>query len=249
MWLVLCPRTDSSALWAYQGLAARGLAPLELVSAEALACALHWEHRVGPGGATVAITLADGRTIRAEMVRGVLNRLVTVPPEHLLLAAPSDREYAAQELNAFYMSWLHALPAPVLNRPTAQGLSGAWRHMSEWAWLAARAGLPAAPYRQSSRDPLPEGGTTGLLAPDAPVRTVVVVGGRTCGAAPAGVLEGCRRLAALAGTPLLGVELGQGAAGPWTFAGATPLPDLRAGGEALLDALYATMTGSAEVPA
>jgi hypothetical protein len=71
---------------------------------------------------------------------------------------------------------------------------------------------------------------------------VVVVGGKTCGAAaPASVLAGCGRLAALSSTELLGVEFTDGTAGSWNFAGATPLPDLRFGGEALLDALAALL--------
>ena len=51
------------------------------------------------------------------------------------------------------------------------------------------------------------------------------------------IRQGCRRLAELSHTALLGVEFTTSSAGPWTFAGATPMPDLRLGGEALLDAL------------
>ena len=51
----------------------------------------------------------------------------------------------------------------------------------------------------------------------------------------------CAALAARVGVGLLGVEFAQGADGPWTFAGASPQPDLRLGGEAILDALAATL--------
>jgi hypothetical protein len=56
---------------------------------------------------------------------------------------------------------------------------------------------------------------------------------------PAHIGEGCRRLAGLAGTELLGFNFGE----DWTFAGATPWPDLSVGGEALLRALAAALQG------
>jgi hypothetical protein len=238
MWLVLCPADDESALWAYQGLQLRGLEPLELVTTEALASGVLWEHRVGADGACISIRLADGRSIRDADVRGVFNRLVFAPSESLLLIHPVDRDYVQQELHSFFLSWLHALPRPMINRPSPTGLSGQWRHISEWIYLAARAGLPAPYYRQSSRDFTDGLGVAGRLPTAGPVHTVISIGGTLVGApVPPSIGDGCRRLAGLAGTALLGVEFTMGPDGEWTFAGATPRPDLRLGGEPLLDAL------------
>ena len=242
MWLVLCAPTDAAALWAYQRLGDCGLAPLELVSTEQLVYSRRWEHRLGSEGMHLAISLTDGRTIRHDGVRGVLNRLPPVLPDHFPAAAPADRLYAAQEVTALFMSWLSALPPPVLNRPTSQGLSGAWRHPSEWACLAGRAGLATFPYRQDGRT-LPQA-TARLAPPSTPNQTVFVVDGRFVGpAVPTGVAEGCRRLAELARTGLLGVELAEGADGLWTFAGASPQPDLRLGGQALVEGLAEVLRG------
>ena len=124
MWLVLCASTDPSALWAYEGLVARGLKPVELVTAEVLAYSLRWEHRLSVRGSSIDITLADGRRINGDGTKGVLNRLQWAPSEHLMAAAPEERQYASQEIYAFLMGWLYSLPQPVLNRPTPQGLSG-----------------------------------------------------------------------------------------------------------------------------
>jgi hypothetical protein len=55
MWLLLCDRSDRSALWAFRALRARGLA-LELVTTSVLMCALTWEHRLSSQD-TVLITL------------------------------------------------------------------------------------------------------------------------------------------------------------------------------------------------
>ena len=245
MWLVLCAPADAAALWAYRRLQRHGLTPLELVSPEQLVCSFRWEHRLGVEGVHVAITLADGRAIRDDRVRGVLNRLTAVPPVSFLAAAPADRLYASQEMTALFMCWLSALLPPVLNRPTSQGLSGAWRHPSEWVCLAGRAGLATIPYRQDGRTLPPD---MVRLVPASPrTRTVFVVDGQFVGpAVPTGVAEGCRRLAELARTGLLGVELAESADGVWRFAGASPLPDLRLGGEALLEVLAAVLRGRAK---
>lgn len=231
MWLVLCEAGDLAALRARRGLLARGLAPVEVVTAGVLACALAWEHRVGTWGASVRITLAGGRVLDGASVRGTLNRLVAAPTAHLVRATPADREYARQEVGALFLSWLESLPGPVVNRPSPQGLCGPLLHRSEWAALAAHAGLPAVPYVEAGGEPVPE-----------PWATTAIVAGEAF-AGPPEVAEGCRRLAALAGCALLGVGLSLTAEG-WALAGATPLPDLAAGGEAVLDALAVLLGGA-----
>jgi hypothetical protein len=237
VWLVLCSAYDIPALWAYQGLRARGLAPVELVSAELLTNTLRWEHRLGSAGVSINISLADGRVIRGDRVRGTLNRLLSLPFEYFQMASPVDRQYATQEMNAFFMSWLYALPAPVLNRPTPQGLCGHWRHPVEWHILAAKAGLPTAVCRQSSFD------TLATSYPGSqPATTLFAVQDRIVGGpAPGFIVEGCRRLAELSGTAVLGIDFRHSPEGPWTFAGCTPMPDLRLGGAAILDALADTL--------
>lgn len=247
MWLVLCSSGDEPALWAYHGLRAGGLMPLELVSTEMLASGVRWDHRLEAGGASTEITLPDGRTISSTDTRGVLNRLVSLPHEPLTMAHPADRDYATQEFTAFYLSWLYSFPEPVLNRPTPVGLAGQWRHTSEWVWLASQAGLPVPEYRQSSWDPADPMEYQSLVPPGTGANTIIVVAGHVVGApSPLHIVEGCRRLSELAQTPLLGVDFAPGAAGSWTFARATPLPDLRLGGQCLLDALATVFKGEEE---
>ena len=74
------------------------------------------------------------------------------------------------------------------------------------------------------------------------MRTVLLVANRVVGdAIPEAIAEGCRRLGQLSKTALLGIDFAANSKGYWTFASATPLPDLRQGGEALLDALAAEL--------
>ena len=86
--------------------------------------------------------MADAYTAAASAA--ILNRLIAPPETLVAQSVPGDREYAHQELTALYLSWLNAIPAPVLNRPTPQGLAGRWRHASEWAVAADEAGLCGA---------------------------------------------------------------------------------------------------------
>ena len=50
-------------------------------------------------------------------------------------------------------------------------------------------------------------------------------------------VEACRELASLAGVPLLGVDFAPDGSCGWQFIGASVMPDLITGGDALIDAL------------
>lgn len=241
MLLVLCESDDQAALWAGEGLLDRGL-PVELVTADDLAQAVRWKHRLGSAGTASEVVLGDGRVLDSTGVTGTLNRLVTTPPWQLAAASEVDREYAAQEVFSLWLSWLWSLPGPMLNRPTPQGLSGCWRHDSEWAVLAAQAGLRTPTYQMTSSEP-----NGRQLVPDGEldeerVATSFVVGRRVvAGPQQAGIAEGCRRLATASRTALLGVDLIEHQLGGWTFLQASPTPELRLGGDAILDALAAEL--------
>jgi hypothetical protein len=234
--LVVCEETDLAAFWAAERLQSRGL-PVEIVTGADLAAAERWEHRLGRSGTTLALTFAGGgRCLHSRDVRGVLNRLSFLPSAWLQRIGGADRDYAIQEMYALYLSWLHALPGPLLNRPTPQGLCGNWRHPSAWAVLAARAGLPVASYRQSSEDDPAE---TWRAASEPPAATVFVVGERVIAppVVTADQWESCLRLARAAGTMMLGIDFAPATKGGWEFSGASVMPDLIRGGEPLADAL------------
>jgi hypothetical protein len=233
MILVLCDEQDQSAYWVADTLRRHGQT-VRMVTGADLASAIGWEHRVGQAGADCAIRFADGTRLRASDTRGVLNRLSSVPAAWLRRYGGPDREYAWQEMYAFYLSWLHALPGPVLNPPTPQGLCGNWRHMSAWTALAVEAGLAVRPFRQSSADD-----PAAAWQAQTTATHLYVVGSRVVG--PGFLLKqhqaACMRLAKAAGTPLLGIDFAPDPAGAWQMTGASVLPDLIGGGEALAAAL------------
>jgi len=239
MIFVFCEVFDAAALWTADRLHGRGY-EVAVVTAPALEAATRWEHRISSSGAaSVEIELADGRRLSSREPVGVLNRLAFVPTARLDALGGADRDYAVQEMNAFFLSWLHALPGPVLNRPKPQGLGGNWRHPSAWAVLAGRAGLSLVPYRQSCESD-PDAAWLPQRPPEAV--TVFVVGSHRSVAppdVPETVREGCLRLAAAAGEALLGIDLvpQNGSDVGWAFLGASPRPDLSLGGEGIVDAL------------
>ncbi|HLY00305.1 MAG TPA: hypothetical protein VKR62_16515 [Roseiarcus sp.] len=234
MLLVLCDENDAPALWAAEALRERGLSPTVLTGAD-LAAAKRWEHRVGAGTAACEILLGDGAVLRSRDVHAVLNRLPTVPWTWQRRIGGADRDYAIQEMYAFYLSWLHGLPGRKLNPPTPQGLCGNPRHPSVWAALAARAGLPARPFRQTSADD-PERHWR-ETAPSA--ATLNVVGTRVVG--PESLVrsqgDACLRLSRAAGAPLIGVDFATDPDGAWRMTGVSIMPDLSRNGPELADAL------------
>ena len=235
MIIVLCDETDASALWATAALQQRGLSPMVLTDST-LAAMRGWRHTIGADGARISLQLPDGRTLEGGDMSGVLNRLTFLPRAWTRAVSGSDRDYALQEMLAFYVSWLHVLRAPKLNPPTPQGLCGNMRHASAWAVLAIRAGLPVLPYRQSCGDDPAAAWRGSALAG---IQTVFVVANEVVG--PAEIVElhqeSCLRLAETAGSPLLGIDFARDPDDGWRMTTASVVPNLTSGGEALADAL------------
>lgn len=234
MYCVFCQADDLPALWAYRGLKQRGLEPLDVFTPEALVYNRRLEHRLGAGGTITCLELADGRVLDGAKVQGVLNRINYLPVDHFRLAEPDDRAYAGLEQQAIFLSWMHALPGVVINRPGPRGLCGEFRSPAEWTWLAAQAGLPVPPFHQSDDQPLenpPQTATTQLIVFDSQVF------GASAGWCDDALRNAIKRLADLSGLRLLGLGFTVNPSGEPLFASAKASPDLRLGGEALLDAL------------
>jgi hypothetical protein len=232
--LVLCDEADVSALWAADELRNRGLSPIVLTGID-LASVRGWRHTIGANGADIVLRFDSG-SLNGRNVRSVLNRLTYLPRAWLNRIGGPDGDYAAQEMVAFYLSWLHALAAPKLNPPTPQGLCGNLRHPSAWAALAARAGVPVRHFRQTSEED-PAAAWQSMI--DRGAKTVFVVGTEVIGPDTLVASHGAAsiRLAGAAGCPLLGIDFAPGADGIWRMITASVVPDLTRGGNALIDAI------------
>ena len=236
MWLVLCSPEDCSALWAACRLRDRGVAPTEVVSPEALLLAPFWDHRIrSDGSPTASVRLHDGRTLEHSAIRGVLNRVGSLPAA-LIGTCARDEAYLQQERAALLLSWLSSL-RNVINEATPQGLAGTFYPPVRTEWLAAAAGL--AVRRDRHRRSFEAERATGL-----PRALVVVFDGKVFGPRVlAPFTEQCSAYARIAKTRLVGLEFVH-ASGAWAFEAATPMPNLKIGGAALMDALATAMKGA-----
>lgn len=242
--VVLCASSDLPALWAAEGLRAAGIGPV-VVTGEHLSEAIDWEHRIGAKGTSVSFKLPGGMTFTSSSIRGVLNRLIAPPQQILDRAVAADRDYALQEMTAFHLSWLYSLPCPVLNRPDPQGLSGRWLHASEAVRIAHACGLTAPRFRLGPSDPL-EAGYASFAPAGSALTQVIVYGDEVFGASvPVRVQNQCVTFAKLARTRLVGIDLFATAESEWTFAYATPMPNLPAGGERLIAKIAGTFRKAA----
>jgi len=130
-----------------------------------------WQYQ--PGSIQSSIAVADGLPIPASQISAVITRLSSITPDDLIEITPDDRTYVAQEMSAFLVAWLSALPCPVLNRPGTVCLNGPnWRH-EQWVHAVAQAGIPVVPTQRH----VPFAAASS--PPPGPIVTITVVG-KTC---------------------------------------------------------------------
>lgn len=243
MILVLCYEGDPTARWAAAGLRQRCAVRVEIVTASELTCLMRVVHRVSDSGTRVDIQLSPGRWFDDSTVTGVLGRVLCLPEPATAGITAEDRSYAMQEISAATLSWLFALESsgiPFVGRPHLAGLLGPWRPWPEWCVLGSAAGISVEPHSEFA-------GGRGTASNQAVRRSSVaawsvVLADTAYGTASQASHASAMRLARLADADSLGV--GFDAAG--RMVATTPLPDLRVGGNGLLDWLASTLTRSKE---
>jgi hypothetical protein len=162
--------------------------------------------RFDPADPAAGSAVVDGRQVQVAAIDGVVTRLPAVYEADLARIVAADRRYVAQEMTAFLLAWLSALPCRVVNRPVPPSLGGpAWqRH--HWTSAARRARLP-----------LSDDGEGG--------RTLTVVGGRCVEPADPADARLAVALAGATGLDLLAVRVGPTGNGTSGFVRADPWPD------------------------
>lgn len=224
--LVLTRPDDPVGPWLVEGLRDRGHETALHLSTDDLLDAM-WSHTLGEDGVGFEARFPDGLVLTDRTISGVINRVGYIGIDRLGSMAEPDREYVMHEANAFFLSWLASIQAPVFNPPSPRGVAGAWRTPSEWAHLAARAGLAHRPVSSTDPEPPP----TWSSGP-----TAITVGAEIV---DDGLDEPTREaaiaLAALAETPMLGMEFSPSSGG-FVLTSVTPYPKLEVAGDAMLDA-------------
>lgn len=249
MWLILADDTDSSARWLYQQLKRDMRLDVRLASAITVASNVNWAFRASPPGTSPDFILADGQRISTDRLDGVLNRLTRIPPVQGSFVSPRAACEGDPEQTAHFVNWMYSLSIPVLNRPDILNLTGIWRRASDWTVMASVAGLLPAPFRAETP---PAYHTEVALAADSRIdglsRTVFVVGGRMVGEdVPASIADGCVCLSHILNCDLIAAHFCVNRAGAWLITGFSAQPDLRLGGEPLVDAITAMMLATTGV--
>jgi hypothetical protein len=254
MIVILCHPGDAAALWLDQTLQQLGVGGVEVVAVEQLVFSRRIVYRLTEAGDSGTIELSDGRLLRPERITGLVNRVQYLPTQHFAAAQPDDRAYAEAELSAFLLAWINGIAGRVVNPPLPFALGGATFQMPTVMQLASMAGLPTRPWRASASS------VDGVAATVSPMQTVpptytvsstqtlppthgaLVFDGRLFGPLlPRDLQDGCRRLAALLGAPLLQVMLHHSPEHGWRFVNVSGAVDFRVGGRPLAAALAAAL--------
>ena len=211
--VVIASRTDAAAAHfaAGAGSLVRMMTPADLSQPG-------WSlHFPGTGPSTAVIA---GEPVASGTIAGVLTRLPAVTEHDLPHIIAADRAYVAVEMTAFLLAWLTSLSCPLVNRPSAQCLSGPYWREAQWIRAANRLGIPAVPAMLGTRRTRRvhdegEDGTT----------SVVVIGRQHVGTADPVLVAHAHALADAAGVELLSVRFdGEGPSA--RFVAASMWPDL-----------------------
>lgn len=212
--------------------------PEELMIGSRLSC------RIDSAQVSSTLHLADGRSLEGTGHQLVVNRLVSLPA--VRSSSPADTAYLGEEWRAAATAWLRSLPGPVLNPPRAASLVGPVLADPVWRTVAAAYGLPVQAWRAECEPAEQDDADTA-----AELVEVACVDGHCIDPTGRFPEEWRRPLAAVSrhvGAPLLGARFDAGGDGGWRFCGATPLPRLAAGGDALVDAVLACAARAADLP-
>jgi hypothetical protein len=180
-----------------------------------------WKYQ--PGQIEASVAVASDELISVREISGVYTRLASVSPDELMEIIPEDRPYVAQEMNAFLVAWLSALPCPVINRPAISCLSGPNWRPEQWVHAAAQAGIPVVPVRRR----VCLSGTPAPVGPPAQTFTLTVVGKECFGSKDRFLRQCALRIARCAKVELLAVNFA-GSGKNARFLSANLWPDLSA---------------------
>lgn len=181
-----------------------------------------WRYRVcDPLDSTAVIS---GLEVKQSEIRGVFTRLQWVWEGELVNIVAEDRAYVAAEMSAFLVFWLSGLTCPMLNRPTANSLSGPGWGQEQWNFAASKAGMRVNPIRRRASIVPTSVGDVEVHDCREQV-SVTVVGVRSLGDVDKTLGEQARRLADIAKVDFLAVKFSSAKADA-AFVGVNIFPDI-----------------------
>lgn len=248
MWLILTESHDSSGAWLADGMRERTVQPVLHLHSRDIGPGAECERGMSRDGPWFRLRTERGDVVDSRTLRGVVNRVRALPPGLVQRMSLPDREQVIANFSSPLLRLFRDLPCPVLNRTTAQGLSGDFRIDGEWSALADSAGFLSAPLASTPtvfRSP----GRAAPLAELTNVSRVVVIGERVVPldaatrSVPPALAAKCLKVANAARATFLGIDAVRLFPRDWRFVAANFCPDLRQGESALLDAIAEYLEG------
>ena len=107
---VLLNRDDVPGLWLFRSLQSTGRKDLKLISAEELVYAPSFQCGFQNGKAFFSLSLPNGFVFSNQTVSAVINRIQTLPLQHVQWFKTEDQEYVKTELTATFVFLFSILP-------------------------------------------------------------------------------------------------------------------------------------------
>ena len=177
-----------------------------------------WRHFLNAADSDFAVV--GGQIVDVSDIDAVLIRWPGVFAPELIQIAAHDRDYVANEMMAFLVSWFWSLTCPVINKPTPVNLTGPPWRLEQWTHAATRLAIPVKTARRHVARNMNAG-----PAPAPADATVIVVGDRSFGDVEPLLLDQAQQLARAAGVSLLKVGFSGPEVGSF-LTGVDLLPDL-----------------------
>jgi hypothetical protein len=165
-----------------------------------------------------AVLVAGGVQVSAASVSGIVNLLPCIAEQELFDVDPEARRYVAAEATAFLLFLLTVMQCKVVNRPTAECLTGPHWQPEQWSKVCVSIGLPTKPVGRDSKSPA-------NMRSAEPLHPITVLGGRCVGEPSVPHVVSVQRLAALANVSFLKANFVE-ENGQYIFHSAELTPDL-----------------------
>lgn len=150
MLVIICHPSDDAARYFFAYCERKCPGKAILVNADTLSSAKSWKLQLWNNEPSYSFCETyDGRKIESRDISAVFNRVNYFDIGNWKTAIRVERNYAEQEFYAFFLGWLYSFKDKITNLPTAQNMSGTFRHVLVWRKQALLSGINVLDYDSS----------------------------------------------------------------------------------------------------
>jgi hypothetical protein len=153
MKLIICHPTDVSAIWLHTQWKNMGVESC-LVSVEELLMPKTWVQNISDKHCSFEITTHSGKTIKSTEIDFVVNRTQMVNALLWQKAAPQEKDYVQNEMQALLLGWLYSVQqsTKLFNPPQGYSLCGPQYSIAEWQWQAQKMGFTISENKNNTNN-------------------------------------------------------------------------------------------------